>query len=93
MNTETPVERIRQAIAWQLEHLGVQEIDSIHETILIHNGMFCGRKFECEDYQVVWFIEEDEIKFFSPVGDLLRATSAIDCLQRYDVSEQARRAA
>ena len=93
MNTETPVEKIRQAIAWQLGSLGVQNTSVLHETILIHHGLFCGRKFQCEDYQVVWFLEEDEIKFFSPLGELLRTTSAIACIQEYEHSRPDRRAA
>ncbi len=84
MTTPTPVERIRQAIAWQLGSLGVRDASNMHETILIHNGLFCGRKFLCEDYEVVWFLEEDEIKFFSPCGDLLKATSALSSLQEWE---------
>ena len=81
MSTATPVEKIRCAIAEQLNSFGVQDIDSLHETILIRNGLFCGRKFQCEGHEVVWFIEEDEIKFFSPCGDLLRAASAVACIR------------
>ena len=93
MNNETPIERIRQAIAWQLGSLGVEDPEAIHETILIRNGLFCGRKFECEDYQVVWFLEEDEIKFFSPCGEVLKNSSVIECLQRLDQARDERRAA
>ena len=96
MGTPTPVERIRQAIAWQLGGLGVRDSSSLHETILIHNGLFCGRKFQCEEYEVVWFLEEDEIKFFSPCGDLLRSTTAVGCIkamEQFQVESQERRAA
>lgn len=96
MTAPTPVERIRQAIAWQLRSLGVQDADSMHESILIHNGLFCGRKFQCEAYEVVWFLEEDEIKFFSPCGDLLRSGSAVSCieeLERAQLPSESRRAA
>ena len=93
MNSETPVERIRLAIAWQLKCLGVQESESMHETMLIRNGLFCGRKFECEEHQVVWFLEEDEIKFYSPIGELLKTSSAIECMQRYEAARGDRRAA
>lgn len=88
MSSTTPVERIRQAIAWQLGSLGVRDSSTMHETILIHNGLFCGRKYQCEDYEVVWFLEEDEIKFFSPCGDLLRASSAVSCLHEHDSQPQ-----
>ncbi len=84
MNATTPVERIRLVIARQLSQLGATETDSVEESILIRNGLFCGRKFRCSGYHVVWFIEEDEIKFFSPCGDLLKATSAIACIHEYE---------
>jgi len=80
MTQATPVEKIRLAIAEQLIQLGVQATESLHETILIRNGLFCGRKFQCEGHEVVWFIEEDELKFFSPCGELLMATSGIPFL-------------
>jgi hypothetical protein len=93
MMTDTPNEKIRHAIAWQLNRLGVHDANTLHETILIRHGLFCGRKFDCEGYQVVWFLEEDEIKFFSPVGDLLKASSAGECLHNYESSTSDRRAA
>ncbi|MEM8734708.1 MAG: hypothetical protein AAGG44_10825 [Planctomycetota bacterium] len=86
MENETPVEKARQAIAWQLRSLGVQDTDSMHETMLIRTGLFCGRKFQCEEHQVVWFLEEDEIKIFSPIGDLLKATSAMECIRSFDLA-------
>ena len=84
MNATTPVERIRAAIALQLSQLGATDTDSVGESILIRNGLFCGRRFRCSGYQVVWFIEEDEIKFFSPCGDLLKSTSAIACIHEHE---------
>ena len=84
MNSATPVEKIRLVIAEQLVSFGAQQVDAIGEAILIRDGLFCGRKFHCDGYVVVWFIEEDEIKFFSPCGDLLKATSAIACIRQYE---------
>ncbi len=84
MNATTPVEKIRLVVAQQLSQLGATGTDSVGESILIRNGLFCGRKFQCSGYHVVWFIEEDEIKFFSPCGDLLKATSAIACIHEYE---------
>lgn len=89
MHTATPVEKIRMAIAEQLCSFGVQEISTMQEAILIRGGLFCGRKFQCEGYEVVWFLEEDEIKFFSPCGDMLRSASAIACLSEYELARQA----
>ncbi|MEM7476543.1 MAG: hypothetical protein AAF483_16265 [Planctomycetota bacterium] len=92
MNNDTPVEKTRQAISYHLSTLGAANADSLHETMLIHNGLFCGRKFQVDDYEVVWFLEEDEIKFFSPVGDLLKSCSAIECTEGFDLAQQKRAA-
>lgn len=74
------LERIRNAISAELVALGVTDIAELRETILIRNGLFCGRKFQCQGHHVVWFIEENEIKFFGPEGNLLRASSPEQCL-------------
>ena len=84
MSSYTPVEKIRLVIAEQLNQFGCEAANSMGESILIRNGLFCGRKFQCAGYEVVWFIEEDEIKFFSPAGELLLATSAIACIRDYE---------
>lgn len=52
---------------------GVQE--PVRETLLIQDGYFCGRRFVLAGYQLVWFLEEQQIKLFSPTGELLYATS------------------
>ena len=74
------LERIRTAISAELVSLGVTDVADLRETILIRNGLFCGRKFECQGHHVVWFIEENEIKFFGPQGNLLRAASPEQCV-------------
>ena len=79
---------MRAAISTQLQLLGVSSPVELHETLLIRNGLFCGRKFQCEGHLVVWFIEEDEIKFFSPCGELLRAQSAVECLSILESQQQ-----
>jgi hypothetical protein len=85
---------MRTAIATQLQQFGVKQPIELHETLLIRNGLFCGRKFQSAGHLVVWFIEEDEIKFFSPCGELLKSVSAIECLALLQPTNQSiRRAA
>lgn len=79
----TPVERVRSAIAAHLSRLANQPVASLHETILIRNGLYCGRKFQAAGYEVVWFVEEDEIKFFGPCSNLLTSDSVISFLKHY----------
>lgn len=94
MSVTSPIERMREAISHQLHALGAQEINSIHETLLIRNGLFCGRKFECNGHTVIWFVEEDQVKFFSPCGELLKTTSAVQCLSSCEqVQQPVRKAA
>lgn len=84
---------MRAAIVTQLQQFGVQAPIDLHETLLIRNGLFCGRKFQSDGHLVVWFIEEDEVKFFSPVGELLKSATAIECLAAIETSQQSLRRA
>ena len=76
------LEKIRAAISAELLSLGVSDLSDLRETILIRDGLFCGRKFRCSGHSVVWFMEENQIKFFSPTGELLLASSPEQCLSR-----------
>lgn len=84
--------KIRSAIASELLALGAGDVSDLRETILIRDGLFCGRKFQSCGYSVVWFMEENEIKFFSPTGQLLLATTSERCLST-EAPVQVRRAA
>jgi len=53
------------------EELGVGEAQAIHEAILIKNGHYCGRRFQCDGAQVVWFAEENQLKLYDRSGSLL----------------------
>ena len=85
--------KIRNAIASELTGLGAGDVSELRETILIRDGLFCGRKFQCQGYSVVWFMEENEIKFFGPTGQLLLATSPEHCLAAEVAPAPIRRAA
>lgn len=65
------IESIRQAIR---EHLAAQgcDVSDIHEAILIRQGVYCGRRFECDAGSAVWFIEENQIKYFGGDGALVK---------------------
>jgi hypothetical protein len=82
------LERIRAAIGAELLALGVSDLSDLRETILIRDGLFCGRKFRCCGHSVVWFMEENEIKFFGPGGELLLASSPEQCLDRQERPQQ-----
>jgi hypothetical protein len=80
----TPVERVRHAVIEHLARLSGDSLASPCESILIRNGLYCGRKFQWQGYEVVWFLEEDQIKFFGPCGNLLYSSPIISFLQVVD---------
>ena len=43
---------------------------SILETTLIRNGEYCGQRFSLAGFSLVWFREEGQVKFYSPLGTL-----------------------
>ena len=45
------------------------------EAMLIRDGFFCGRRFEADGMQAVWFNEENEIKFFDRSGAIVRVVA------------------
>ena len=47
----------------------------ILETTLIRNGAFCGRRFSLAGFSLVWFQEEGQVKFYSPLGTLEHSCS------------------
>ncbi len=85
------LERIREAIASELVRLGATDVSDMRETLLIRNGLFCGRKYQCLGFHVVWFMEENEIKFFGPTGQLLMATSLSSAWQKCQLSAASSR--
>jgi len=48
---------------------------TILETTLIRNGSFCGRRFSLAGFSLVWFQEEGQVKFYSPLGTLEQSCS------------------
>ncbi|MBX3421868.1 MAG: hypothetical protein KF752_09975 [Pirellulaceae bacterium] len=82
--TQSAVERVRQAVIGKLERLAGRAPDLVHETILIRNGLFCGRRFQWEGYQVIWFLEEDQVKFIGPCGNILNTTAVAPLVQSHD---------
>jgi hypothetical protein len=67
--------QIRQFIAEAFLDLGARPESAVRETILIRNAQYCGRRFDRDGFQAIWFVEEDEVKFYGPDGLLLRVSS------------------
>jgi hypothetical protein len=74
------IDYVRKLIADHFAALGRDLSDGLHETILIRQGYYCGRRFSLNGCQAIWFIEEKEIKFYDQQGGVVK-TVAIDLEQ------------
>jgi hypothetical protein len=62
---------IRKLISREFALLTGRKVEAPRESVLIKNGYYCGHRFESEEFQAVWFLEEDQIKFFGRDGSLV----------------------
>ena len=69
---------VRQAFLHWLRDAGVDACSDGHDTsliqhesVLIRDELFCGRKFIAKDHHAVWFIEEDVVKIHLSDGQLM----------------------
>lgn len=67
------IDEVRRQVAQTFARLQVGRPEEFRESILIRDGSYCGRRFETDGAYAVWFLEEDEIKFYGAIGDLRRA--------------------
>ena len=59
-----------------LQH-GASQEDPIEEAILIRDGFYCGRRFQCGELQAVWFVEEDQLKIYNQEGVVQKTTVSL----------------
>jgi hypothetical protein len=64
------MQEVRHIVENTLQKLGAGSDSEPLESILIRNGYYCGRRFDCDGIQAVWFIEENEIKFYGKDGSV-----------------------
>lgn len=69
------IDSIRHTVRQTLERLGC-DLSDLHEAILIRQGMYCGRRFECAGGSAIWFIEEQQIKYYDSDGRVLETVPA-----------------
>src|SRR5437867_1836320 len=89
VNFFSPHDRMRQVPATaDIHHLVVETFAQLglsrgaepRETILIRDGIYCGRRFDVEKGHAVWFLEEEQLKFFRDDGRLARVIEPIVAL-------------
>ena len=65
------LESIRNEVRQRLADFGAPVGDSMAESCLLQDNSYCGRRFTLGGFQAVWFLEENEVKFYAPSGELL----------------------
>ena len=68
---------VRQMVVQTLKDLGLSGSDDLEETILIRDGIYCGRRFDAHDGHAIWFVEEEQLKFFRADGSVARVIEPI----------------
>ncbi len=71
---------IRQLVRGIFAELGQAEDCQATEHILLRDDLYCGRRFQADGLQAIWFIEENEIKIYAKDGSVARVLSASDIL-------------
>lgn len=62
--------RIRSLVQDRFTHAGAPAEAILEEAMLIRHGCFCGRRFHVDGLQAIWFIEENQIKFYDRQGSI-----------------------
>ena len=84
--------QIRSLVREKLNRFGCSAEAVPNEAMLIRDGYFCGRRFQRDGLEAVWFIEENQIKFFDRDGSILEVLEVTGAV--FDSAEtQQRRAA
>lgn len=81
MNHYQLTELVRQQVREAFLELGAAE-GPPHETLLIRDNHFCGRRFELDGMTAVWFMEEAQIKCFARDGALQKVLRPLGATQR-----------
>lgn len=76
MNHSAQLERIRHFVQVTLEQLAGTSHATLRESILVRDGQYCGRRFLLDSLQAVWFLEENELKFYGKDGAVLKVLAA-----------------
>ena len=79
---------IRQLVRGIFAELGQAENCQATEHILLRDDLYCGRRFQADGLQAIWFIEENEIKVYAKDGSIARVLSSADVLPHHETSRR-----
>jgi hypothetical protein len=71
---------VREMAARLLAELRLSDGSELRESLLLREGLYCGRRFEAEHGDAIWFIEEDELKIIGADGRVRRVIHAVSQL-------------
>ena len=71
------MDALRQRVRQNFSDLGASPQSDVQESILIQNGLYCGRKLACDGLLAIWFEEEDELKIYRDGELLLKDSVAV----------------
>lgn len=69
-------DNVRQLVVQAFAELGVAQPDQYRESILLHGGNYCGRRFDGQGAHAVWFVEENQVKVMAGDGGLVQVIAA-----------------
>ena len=83
---EALAQKIRSFVLDTLRRHGADMEAAPRETLLIRDGAYCGHRYKLGSHQAVWFIEEDEVKFYGPEGGVLETVNPTHSLSHRDAA-------
>lgn len=70
-------QHVRQLVAEAFARAGMPQPADFTESILIKCGNYCGRKFLGNGGHAIWFVEENQVKFYGADGRLTQVISTL----------------
>ena len=70
--------RVRELIYNKFRELGAPSDIDPHESLLIQDGHFCGRRFTYDGMQAIWFFEDNEVKVYGRDGSVSEVFNVTD---------------
>jgi hypothetical protein len=80
MNHSQLTDHVRKVVAQTFAEMGLAA-EPLRESILLHEGHYCGRRFDAPGAHAVWFIEEQQIKVIAADGRLACVLSTLSDMQ------------
>lgn len=68
-------QHVRRLVAEAFARAGMAQASEFSESILIKGGNYCGRRFVGSGGHAIWFVEENQVKFYTAEGCLTNVIS------------------